>query len=295
MTGDVRFVGPLEAAGPEAVELAAACEPQEDRQWFEKVLNSDFVEQRQVVLAYDGEAIVGFGLTGHPHPMPADWRILRVLVAPTLRGHGLGGELHARVRTLAPSAGVTLRSSAYDTDPRDLEIARHWGFESVQLSYTSTCALDALPPAPPLPAGVSIEPTRDLHFPDEEEVEAMYDRSQTNPERAQFVGDLPFLRAFGVGPDGLGALLRVDGRPAALTWAMFTPPRAHVIYTGVDPAFRGRGYGALLKDRLHRLAGEAGAEVCTTNNEEHNAGIRHVNAELGYVVSHGEHWLQQRI
>lgn len=295
MIGDFTTVGPLASAGAEAVDFVMTCTPHDSAEWLDKQLNGDFMSRRQVLLVRDQERLVGLGFVGHPQPMPPDWLALRVAVAPDVRGRGVGRGLYAQLRALAPRSGITLRSMAFDADPRDLEVARHWGFEVVQLSYTSALPLDTLPPEPPLPPGVTVEATNDLQFPDADEVEAMYDRSQTNPERAQFVGDLAFLRAFATPLDAVGAVLRLDGRPAALSWAVREGAAVHVIYTGVDPAYRGRGYGALIKDRLHRLARDAGAARCTTNNEEHNAGIRRVNAELGYRVTSGEYWLQQRL
>lgn len=295
MISDLTTIGPLDSAGADAVGFALGCTAHDTAEWLDRLLNSDFMARRQVLLTRCDGRLVGLGFIGHPQPMPPDWLAMRVLVAPDMRGRGVGRALHARLRTLAPDEGVTLRCAVFDSDPRDLEVARHWGFEVVQLSYTSALPLDSLPPASPLPPGVTVEPTRDLEFPDAAEVEAMYDRSQTNPERAQFVGDLAFLRSFASPSEALGAVLRIGGRPAALTWAVTEGAAVHVIYTGVDPAYRGRGYGALLKDRLHRMAREAGAAECRTNNEEHNAGIRRVNADLGYQVRFGEYWLQQRL
>ena len=66
-------------------------------------------------------------------------------------------------------------------------------------------------------------------------------------------------------------------------------------YTGVDPAFRGRGLARLVKHRAHLEAHAAGATAAYTNNEERNTGIRRLNAELGYVVESGTYRLQRQL
>jgi hypothetical protein len=43
----------------------------------------------------------------------------------------------------------------------------------------------------------------------------------------------------------------------------------------------------LVKQQAHLAAARAGATLSRTNNEEHNAGIRRVNAQLGYTVTSG--------
>lgn len=293
--GDIRLAEPLPVGTAELVDFVLATDPHAERAFTERTLLEDLLEDRQVVTAWQGDQLVGLGQTGHPQPMPRHWQTIRVLLDPAVRGRGLGGRLYRRMLELSSPSRRSLRARAYDHDPRDLAIARHWGFEVVQLSYTSSCDLAQLPPETPPPDGVTIEDCSTLDFPDADAVEAMYDRSQTNPERAQFVGDLAFLHRMAPPPLGLGALLRVEGSPAALIWAVKEPPAVHIAWTGVDPAFRGHGYAVLLKQALHRMARDAGAGECRTTNEEHNTGIRRVNAELGYRVEYGEYWLAQAL
>ena len=54
-------------------------------------------------------------------------------------------------------------------------------------------------------------------------------------------------------------------------------------------AFRGRNLGFLLKQAAHLQAAAAGATRSYTTNEARNAGIRHVNAKLGYQVVAGDY------
>lgn len=80
---------------------------------------------------------------------------------------------------------------------------------------------------------------------------------------------------------------RVDGVPAALTWGVLAEGAFYVAYSGVDPAYRGRGLAALVKQHAAVEAQAAGATEALTNNEEHNTGIRRINAELGFRVTSG--------
>lgn len=50
-----------------------------------------------------------------------------------------------------------------------------------------------------------------------------------------------------------------------------------------------------MKQEIHRLAYDAGARTCATDNEEHNSGIRHVNEALGYAKVSGSYWMQRPI
>ena len=75
--------------------------------------------------------------------------------------------------------------------------------------------------------------------------------------------------------------------PAGITFGGVQSGALHIAYSGVDPAFRGRGIMRVVKERAHIVAARLGATVSRTNNEEHNAGIRRINADLGYVVRSG--------
>ena len=66
-------------------------------------------------------------------------------------------------------------------------------------------------------------------------------------------------------------------------------------YTGVDPAFRGRGLGRLAKQHLHHQAAALGVRRMFTDNEENNHGIRRVNAALGYRPEYGLYRLRKRL
>ncbi len=97
------------------------------------------------------------------------------------------------------------------------------------------------------------------------------------------------------GERSLGSLARVDGVPAAIAFAIVEDggDSGGVGYTGVDPRFRGRGLGRLVKEDVHHRAAAPRHPALGTDNEEHNDGIRRLNAELGYQVTYGVYRMRQ--
>jgi GNAT superfamily N-acetyltransferase len=124
----------------------------------------------------------------------------------------------------------------------------------------------------------------------------MLDASQTNPSATvrRSTGRV-LLDFMAEGEEPLGCCCGSTLRPAALCWGSASEGNAHIAYTGVDPAFRGRGLGYLVKQEMHRLAYAGGARACLTSNEEHNHGIRHVNATLGYRKVSGSYWVHRPV
>jgi hypothetical protein len=81
----------------------------------------------------------------------------------------------------------------------------------------------------------------------------------------------------------------LDGRPVALALAgrALQSDDWHVSYTGVDLDQRGAGLGAVVKSALHDEVARRGGARLKTENEATNAGIRHVNEQLGYRPTQG--------
>ena len=233
-------------------------------------------------------AMLGVGFTAHPKFAPEGRSLVRVIVAREHEGRGVGRTLRAALLERLPAGTTTLISGSYDDDPRALEVARHWGFEILEHSIESALDLTNLPEPEP-PAGVTVHDVSGLAFDDPDDVERMLLASQTNPEAAQgWVFDLEKLAA--VRSDNevpIGVMARVDGVPAAITFGGVADATLMIAYSGVDPAFRGRGLMALVKQQAHLAAREAGATLSRTSNEEHNHGIRRINADLGYIVRNG--------
>jgi GNAT superfamily N-acetyltransferase len=249
-------------------------------------------------VATDADTLAGFAFCGSVPGVPPHLRQVLVEVASEHEDAGLGRELYAGVRAAVPSVATDLRTRVFDDDDRALAVAQHWGFEIAQRSITSR--LDLVDPqAPTPPDDVSVEAVDDLVFPDEEAVEAMFAVSQTNPEATNsHLMTLPEIRGYAFpGESPLASLARVGGVPAAICYLLVGPDgeEASVVYTGVDPQFRGRGLGRTVKEDVHVRAHSSGVLRLVTDNEEHNAGIRRLNDEMGFVKVYGAYRMRQRI
>ncbi len=241
--------------------------------------------------------LVGVGLVLRPSFAPVERCALRAVVARAHEGVGVGTALRTSLLPVVPEQIRRLGCGVFDDEERSLAVARHWGLEIEEHSIDSS--LDLTDPAalvvPNPPPGVSIEEVPDLAFADRDAVAHMLAVSQTNPEAA--VGFVMTLEGFAVmlaaEEEPVCVVARVDGVPAAITFGGVQSEILHIAYSGVDPRFRGRGLMRLVKQRAHRVAADLGATVSRTNNEEHNSGIRRINAELGYVVRCGVYRMVQ--
>jgi GNAT superfamily N-acetyltransferase len=252
-------------------------------------------QQRALLVAGPPGNPLGAALQFHPSGLPEQLRWRLVVVAGEALGTGLGSRLHRALEASSP-AGTVASAEIDDTDEHALEVAHHWGYRTTQHSVTVRLDLADVA-APTLPEGYTADISPRLDFPDESAVEAMHDASQTNPERDQHgPATLASLRAYasesgGVAP--VGVVLREDGRPVAISYAIVAGEEAQVVYTGVDPPARGRGLAALAKKVLHVEAARAGAAYALTDNEDDNAGIRRVNELLGYRRVAGRFWVRK--
>jgi GNAT superfamily N-acetyltransferase len=250
------------------------------------------------VVAVEDARPVGWAFTGNIPGTPVGHRSVYVVVALGHEGRGVGRALFSRVLASVPAGSDQLRSRVFDDDERGLAVAEHWGFEVTQRSIASTLLLEA-GSGPEPPEGVVLEPSDDLVFTDEDAVEAMFAASQTNPEATtSHVMTLGEIREYVFpGERPLGCLARVGGVPAALTFVIVAPDgkTGNVVYTGVDPRFRGRGLGKLVKHEVQHRARSWGVERFVTENEENNHGIRALNADMGYVVLWGVYRMRRTI
>ncbi|WP_404387044.1 hypothetical protein [Humibacillus xanthopallidus] len=237
------------------------------------------------------DRIVAVGLVQRVVFAPPQRCALRIIVARDAEGAGVGSALRVSLLPHVPTTMTTLGTSVFDDDQRSLAIARHLGFEIEKHGIESSLALGdvASLPQSPLPPGVTLHEVPDLQFADADAVERMLRASQTNPEAA--IGFVMTLESFGsmlaAGEEPVCVLARVGDAPAGITFGGVQAGVLSIAYSGVDPAFRGRGVMRVVKERAHLVAARLGATVSNTTNEEHNVGIRRVNADLGYVVRSG--------
>jgi len=235
----------------------------------------------------DHGTLLGWGAVARPSWNPPGAAVFLAHVAAAHEGRGVGSTLRQALWDRLPEATTTVRTRVFDDEPRAAEIARHWGFTVEEHSISSRRPLGDLVAPEPGP-GVSLESNADQDFTDPDAVEAMLAASQTNPEaRAGLALRLDHMRHPTPPARSVLVIARVDGVPAALTWGVLAEGSFYVAYSGVDPAYRGRGLAALVKQHAAVEAQAAGATEALTSNEEHNTGIRRINAELGYIVRNG--------
>lgn len=242
---------------------------------------------RTVTALDDADEMLGWGWMATGTHAPPGRTSMWVTVRQDAEGSGVGSAIFRSLLNGRPDSATELRTMVRDTEPRSLVIAQRWGYEVEELSIESELPLVGLPtPAPP--PDVTLESCPSLEFDDQDAVEAMLLASQTNPEAgAGNVLTCAHLRQTSAGGTSIGVLARVDGVPAAIAHGTSVEGFLFISYTGVDPAFRGRGLAKLVKQQAHLDAAASGATLSRTENEEHNAGIRRVNQELGYRVLHG--------
>lgn len=275
------------------VDFVVSRTPKQDRVILRADLNRETARSLRVVVARrpDG-ALAGVGVARAASNLPAGKMFVMVSTRADLGGQGLGSRLYAAVLSGLDDDVSGLVACVLDDDRRSLAVARHWGFRHGQTTVTTSCALTgAAVPEPP--AGVTFEKCDDLEFNDSQAVEAVLLASQTNPEFEHGLTlTLDSLRETPApGQRPVAVLARSEGHPAALSFGVADEDQMHMVYTGVHPRLRGRALGRLTKEFLHAHARTLGIRTALTDNEESNAGIRHVNDQLGYTRHSAWHWL----
>jgi GNAT superfamily N-acetyltransferase len=250
--------------------------------------------QRAWLLArLDGEAAgagfasVNLASPGSEHAWGAAW------VLEPLRRRGVGRALAAAVGEAARGWGCPrLETLVRETDPDALAFVQRRGFVEEARQMAVALDLTRLEPGPvEPPEGVAITTLGarpDLeHAVWEVEVEGAADLP--GPEAAvappfeqwrERVLGTPSFR-----PDALFVALagnEVVGY-ALLEISPLRPTVGFHAMTAVLRAWRGRGVASALKRAQIAWAVDAGFELLETENEQANAPMRHINAQLGYA------------
>ncbi|WP_165553412.1 GNAT family N-acetyltransferase [Kribbella capetownensis] len=279
----------------EVIDFVVKRTPKRDRVILRSELDGQTAQSLRVLAVREPDGtLAGVAAARTSANLPAGALLVIVSTRADCGRRGLGSRLLAAALA-GPGDDVTrVVGCVLDGDQASTEVALHWGFELEQTSITSSCTLAEAPPAEP-PGGVTVEVCDDLVFDDEEAVEAMLRASQTNPEfDLGLVLTLPGLRETAApGQRPVAVLTRFHGRPAAISFALADADQMHLIYTGVDPSLRGRALGRSTKESLHTHAYDLGIRTALTENEEGNAGIRHVNDQLGYTPHSAWRWMMR--
>jgi GNAT superfamily N-acetyltransferase len=238
--------------------------------------------------------LVGWAALAKPPALPPGTVALGGGVEPTHRRRGVGTALWDALVGDVPQSCDRLMTFS---DDRDDEASLPWlrarHFEPFQHSITSGLDLSAWRGGAPPPADVTVRVVDPETTRGNAAVAELYERSDTSPE-ADEIGamtweqELDMAEVFG-GGEAVLAIAERENRPVALAFAMNIEGTHvwQVHYTGVDPEHRGSGLGAVVKTRLHDEVVRRGGARLETDNEATNAGIRHVNEQLGYVKQSG--------
>ena len=251
---------------------------------------ASFVErfaEYHVVAELQGRVVARAALVRTPG-MATDTIAAGIGVTASARRLGVGTALW---NALAGRVDESLRWVLAFSDDRDdeavLPFTRRQHLVLFQHSVTSELDLGtAVVDRPTPPVGVSVEVLEPWATADDADVAALYAESDTSPDSAE-IGARSWadelVGAGEMGDQGLLVLLRRDGRPIAMSLAVEEDAHEwHVLYTGVRPEARGHGLATVAKRHLHHALAERGGRRAETDNEAGNAGIRRVNAALGY-------------
>ena len=223
---------------------------------------------------------------------PVGW--LWVAVRPAARGRGSGAALFSVAeRHLAEAGADVLESFAYEESGRTFLEAR--GFRRTGTEHLLT--LDVVRADPSAPARLRPEREREgfsvvslaeaLDRP--RDVHAVYAAAHADVPDSFGVDDLRYeewrrecLDDPDLAREGSAVVLHGE-RPVALAFVMADGEgRAANDLTGTLPEYRRRGLARLAKLATIRWAAEAGVERIVTGSDEANAGMRSLNASLGY-------------
>lgn len=278
--------------------------PEQVAEW-ESESPEGVISQRLVWLDAAGE------IQGHASVQRSPWEEagqfwLRNVVAPGLRGRGIGSQLYAATLDFAQRHDArVVEALVRDNDPASLRFAQARGFGVRRHVFESRLDLATFDER--ALAGVveraeaggirffsladlgdTEEARRRLHAINSAWVRDIPGRTSQYQPFEQFVSNV--CGASWYRP--AGQLVAADGDRwvgmAAVGYFAHTNS-AHNMFTGVDPAYRGRHLALALKALAIRFARSLGAGYITTNNDSENAPMLAVNQRLGYVRQAGDY------
>ena len=241
--------------------------------------------------------VVGLATVGRIYVFPAEYPALwaSVVVAPDARRQGTGGALLRAVSERAYAAGKTgLHLRAWEHRPEGIAFLEHRGFSELERARMVRLELAGLPtPTIAMPDGVlltDLAARPDLVVGVHAVALEVFDDIPGGDE-PMAVGDLAEFRARDVDRPGILpeafmiAVDEVSDEVVGYACLLMTPGSVTVAWhdmTGVLRAWRGRGIAMALKRATIAWAIQHGLTALETGNDEANAGMRAVNARLGY-------------
>jgi mycothiol synthase len=243
------------------------------------------------LLATRGEEVVGCGV-GRPSSIQSSlYGMVRVLTEQ--RGRGAGQWIYEALSDHARGLGLdSMWGRIREDDEESRRFARNRGFREAGREYEVVLDTAEADLSGDLPDGIELvslaerpELARAAH-----EVDSEVGADVPRPEGDDFVGSTferwseLYLEGPGAVPDALIAALEGDEVVGytGLRRRSAISPVAENLLTAVRRPWRRRGIAVALKREQVARARAAGIEQIYTTNDETNAGMRGVNARLGY-------------
>jgi mycothiol synthase len=242
------------------------------------------------LLAYRGGEAAGCGV-GRPSSLVGSlYAMARVL--PEHRQQGVGSALYEALSGHARSRGLTsLWARIEENDAESMRFAEHRGFEEVGREYEVVLDLTEANVARRPPPGIDLVTVAER--PDL--LQALYELdvevSPDVPSLEEGHEPMSFERWHNVYFEGPGAIPQTcvvalaEGEIVGYTGLRrrgSNSPTAENLLTAVRRPWRRRGIATALKEAQIARARAEGIEQIFTTNDETNAGMRGVNARLGY-------------
>ena len=256
--------------------------------------------------------LVGLATVGRIYVFPPEYPALwaSIVVASDARRQGIGGALLRAVSERAHAAGKTgLHLRAWEHRPEGIAFLEHLGFSELERARMVRLELvGLLAPTIAMPDGVlltDLAARPDLVVGVHAVALGVFDDIPGGDEPIA-VGDLAEFRARDVDRPGIPpeafmiAVDAVSDEVVGYACLLMIPGSDTVAWhhmTGVLRAWRGRGIAMALKRATIAWAIQHGLTALETGNDEANAGMRAVNARLGYqplpdeVIMHGPLYL----
>ncbi|MEV0839257.1 GNAT family N-acetyltransferase [Actinocatenispora sera] len=213
-----------------------------------------------------------------------------VMVDPERRGAGVGGALYGAILDhLRASGADRLRGWAVD-DAESVRWCERRGLthtRDLRFSRLDLVDIDALPEAPPLPAGAALASWAEVEPTAVHQVEAAATADEPNEVAVDAMPYDEWLTEIWEAPEtdlDASTVAVVDG--TVVSYALVEADRStHRIWSGGAGTlreYRGRGLAKAVKSAALRRAAAAGITTAYTSNDEANRPMLEVNTWLGY-------------